>query len=201
MDLIIENVGRRSSRWGDEGDPTDVGDFTLNGYERNALYWNRGQGRFVDVGHLTGANRIEDGRGVAVSDFDRDGRLDLVVQNLDQPAVLLMGKGEVGHWLQVELRGRGGNTDAVGAVVTARLGSTDRVVTRQAKAVAGFLGSPSPVLHLGLGDPERVEALEIRWPSGEEQVLRDLGANQRVRVVEGEDEVRIAHPAPAAQRP
>ena len=62
----------------------------LNGFERNALYWNRGDGRFEEVGYLAGANRVEDGRGVAVADFDRDGQLDMVVQNLDKPAVLLM---------------------------------------------------------------------------------------------------------------
>jgi len=165
-----------------------VGDFTLNGYERNALFWNLGGGRFLDVGFLTGANRIEDGRGVAVADFDRDGRQDMVVQNLDQPAALLMGRGEVGHWLQVELVGRGGNRDAVGALVRAHLDDAgagkSRIVTRQASAVTGFLGSSSPVLHLGLGDAERVERLEIRWPSGEERVLRDVAADQRIRVRE-----------------
>lgn len=167
-----------------------MGDFTLNGYERNALFWNLGGGRFLDVGFLTGANRIEDGRGVAVADFDRDGRQDMVVQNLDQPAALLMGRGEVGHWLQVELVGRGGNRDAVGALVRAHLDDAgagkSRIVTRQASAVTGFLGSSSPVLHLGLGDAERVERLEIRWPSGEERVLRDVAADQRIRVREDE---------------
>ena len=65
MDLVIENVGRRSETWGNEGDPTDVGDASLNGYERNALYWNRGNGRFDEVAYLVHADRIEDGRGVA----------------------------------------------------------------------------------------------------------------------------------------
>ena len=79
MDLIIENVGRRSSSWGEEGDPTDVGQASLNGRERNALYWNQGDGNFEEVGHLAHAGRSEDGRGVAVADFDRDGRLDLAI--------------------------------------------------------------------------------------------------------------------------
>ena len=184
MDLVIENVGRRSSKWGGEGDPTDLGEASLNGYERNALYWNLGGGRFSDVGFLTGANRIEDGRGVAVADFDRDGRLDLVVQNLDQPAALLMGQGAVGHWLQLELEGTGGNRDAVGAVVTARAGPL--TVTRQSATNAGFLASPSPVLHFGVGDAERIDTLEIRWPSGRREVLRDVAADQRLRVREGE---------------
>jgi hypothetical protein len=182
MDLVIENVGRRSEAWGNEGDPTDVGDASLNGYERNALYWNRGNGRFEEVAYLAHADRIEDGRGVAVADFDRDGRLDMVVQNLDKPAVLLMGRGPAGHWLQVELEGTRSNRSAVGALVIAHVG--ERRQLRQVVVGSGFLSSSSPVLHFGLGDAERVDALEIRWPSGTRQWIQDVEANQRLEIRE-----------------
>ena len=182
MDLVIENVGRRSDAWGKPGDPTDVGDASLNGYERNALYWNRGDGRFDEVAYLVHADRIEDGRGVAVADFDRDGRLDLVVQNLDKPAVLLMGRGEAGHWLQVALEGTRSNRAAVGALVIAHVG--ERRQLRQVAVGSGFLSSSSPVLHFGLGDAERVDALEIRWPSGARQRLENVKANQRLEIRE-----------------
>src|SRR5262245_34986750 len=122
MDLIVENVGRRSSSWGNQGDPTDVGENSLNGYERDALFRGRGTGKFTDGGHLVNADRIEDGRAVAVADFDRDGRLDIVVQSLDRPAVLLMAHGGSGHWLEVDLVGAGGNPDAVGASAIAQVG-------------------------------------------------------------------------------
>ena len=183
MDLVIENVGRRSENWSEDGAPTQVGDNSLNGYERNALFWNLGDGRFVDVGYLTQSNRIEDGRSVAVADFDRDGRLDLVIQNLEKPAVLLMGRGEVGNWLQVDLEGIAPNRDALGAVVKARVdGAT---LTRQVAAGSGFIGRSSPTLHFGLGDAERVDALEIRWPSGALELREGVTANQRLRLVEG----------------
>lgn len=179
---MIENVGRRSENWSEDGAPPDIGDASLNGYERNVLFWNRGDGRFVDVAFLAGANRIEDGRGVAVADFDRDGRLDLLLQNLDKPAVLLMGRGEVGNHLQLELEGTRSNRDALGAVVTARVGGTTHV--RQVKAGSGFISSSSPILHFGLGGADIIDSLEIRWPSGERQVLTGVAANQRLRVVE-----------------
>lgn len=182
MDLIVENVGRRSETWSEDGAPTDVGDASLNGYERNAMFWNRGNGHFVDVGYLTGSNRIEDGRGVAVADFDRDGRLDLVVQNLDRSAVLLMGAGEVGNWLQIKLEGTLSNRDAVGAVATVRIG--DQIQVRQVAAGAGYLASSSQVLHFGLGDAERIDELEIRWPSGGRQLFKGLSANQRLSILE-----------------
>jgi hypothetical protein len=185
MDLVIGNVGRRSKEWGKQGDPTDVGDNSLNGYERNALFRGRGDGRFEDVAHLVGANRIEDGRGVAVADFDRDGHLDLLLQSLDRPAVLLMGQGGGGHWLQLDLRGAGANRDAVGATVIAHVG--ERRMTRQRIVGTGFLSVSSPILHFGLGDATQVDALEIRWPGGERQLLREVRADQRVTVVQGED--------------
>ena len=186
MDLVIENVGRRSSRWGGVGDPTDVGDASLNGRERNALFWNRGDGRFEDVGFHAHANRAEDGRGVAVADFDRDGQLDLAIQNLDKPAVLLMGRGARGHWLQLALEGVRSTRDAVGAIAVAEVGG--RRLTRQVAAGQGFVSSSSKVLHFGLGDASRVDRLEIRWPSGGRTVLRDVAADRRIVVREGDAE-------------
>jgi hypothetical protein len=182
MDLVIENVGRRSKTWGNEGDPTDVGDSSLNGFERNALFWNRGDGRFEDVAYLTGADRIEDGRALAVADFDRDGRLDMLVQNLDRPVALLMGKGEAGRWLQVELEGTRSNRGAIGAVVIAHQG--DRKQMQQVAVGSGFLSSSSPVLHFGLGESSQLDALEIRWPSGTHQWIRGVEANQRLEIRE-----------------
>ena len=181
---MIENVGRRSENWSEDGAPPDIGDASLNGYERNVLFWNQGDGRFVDVAYLAGANRIEDGRGVAVADFDRDGRLDLLLQNLDRPAVLLMGRGQAGNFLSLELEGTRSNRDALGAVVTARVAGTTQV--RQVKAGSGFISSSSPILHFGLGDATSVESLEIRWPSGERQLLTEVAANQRLRLTEPE---------------
>ena len=181
---MIENVGRRSENWSEDGAPPDIGDASLNGYERNVLFWNQGDGRFVDVAYLAGANRIEDGRGVAVADFDRDGRLDLLLQNLDRPAVLLMGRGEAGNFLSLELEGTRSNRDALGAVVTVRVAGHTQV--RQVKAGSGFISSSSPILHFGLGDAESVDTLEIRWPSGDRQLLTEVAANQRLRLTEPE---------------
>lgn len=179
MDLIIENVGRRSETWSEAGAPTDVGDRSLNGFERNVLFRNQGAARFRDVGYLTGANLIEDGRAVVVADFDHDGRQDVLVQNLGKEAALLMGRGEGGNWLQVELEGTASNRDAIGAVVIATVGGTRQ--TRQIAVGSGFLASSSPVLHFGLGEATAVDALEIRWPAGGRETYGGLGANRRVK--------------------
>ena len=184
MDLVIENVGRRSEQWGGEGDPTDLGDKSLNGRERNALYWNRGDSGFEEVGYLAFANRSEDGRGVAVADFDRDGRVDVAIQNLDKPAVLLMGRGETGHWLQVSLVTAKGGRDPIGASVVAHTGERRQI--RQLVSGSGFLSSSSRVLHFGLGEAERVDRLEISWPSGARETLHDVAVDRRIELREGQ---------------
>jgi len=182
MDLVIENVGRRSEVWGAEGTPTAVGERSLNGYERNVLFRNQGDGTFVDVGYVTGANRIEDARGVAVADFDRDGQLDLLIENFAKPAALLMGRGATGHWLQIDLDGLAPNRDAVGAVVT--ITTSQGSQTRQVSRGNAFLSCSSPVLHFGLGNVTTVDRVTIRWPSGRRQFLTDVAADQRLYVRE-----------------
>ncbi len=184
MDLVIENVGRRSENWTEAGAPTDVGDKSLNGYERNVLFWNRGGGEFLEVAYLTDSNRIEDGRGVAVADFDRDGQLDLVLQNLDKPAVLLMGRGAPGNWLQLRLEGTKSNRDAIGAVVTIEIDGARQ--TRQVAAGSGFISASSPVLHFGVGAAEGIDVVDIRWPSGQRQRLVGVAVNQRLQLREGD---------------
>lgn len=186
MDLIIENVGRRSRTWSEEGSPTDVGSNSLNGYERNVLFWNRGDQGFVDVAYLTHANRIEDGRGAAVADFDRDGRLDILIQNLDRPAALLMGRGESGNWLQLELEGTRSNRDAIGAIVEIQAGGRKQL--RQVGATSGFLASSERLVHFGLGRETRVDSIEVRWPSGQRERRTDVSANQRLRLREAPPE-------------
>lgn len=147
------------------------------------LFWNQGDDQFVDVGYLTGSNRVEDGRGVVVADFDRDGRLDLVIQNRDRPVVLLMGRGASGNWLEVDLEGTASNRDALGAVVIAHT-ADGRSRARQVAGGSGYLARSSRVLHFGLGEAGTVDRLEIRWPSGHTQVLTEVATNQRLSVKE-----------------
>jgi hypothetical protein len=187
MDQVIENVGRRSKEnWSEAGMPPDVGENSLNGFERNVLFHNQGSGSFVDVGYATESNRIEDGRGVAVADFDRDGRLDLLLQNLEKPAVLLMGRGETGNWLQLSLEGTESNRDAIGAIATVRIGDAQQM--RQVSAGSGFLSSSSPILHFGLGEATSVDSVEIRWPSGRTTKISGVQAGYRFKIREAAGE-------------
>src|SRR5689334_23423442 len=117
MDMF-EGVGRRLDQA--SGSFLNIGQHSLNGRERNCLFRNDGDGTFTDVAFVNDADRVEDGRGLSIFDSDGDGRLDVVVRNYRQPAVLLRNVGPERHWLELRLVGVRSNHDAVGARVRVR---------------------------------------------------------------------------------
>ena len=195
MDMF-DGVGRRQDAR--SGSFLNIGQHSLNGRERNCLFRNNGDGTFVDVGWVNDADRIEDGRGLSVLDWDHDGRPDLIVRNYRQPAELLHNTGPTRHWLELALVGVRSNRDAVGARVRVRTPAGWQL--REVSAGSGYLSGSSLVQHVGLGDAARADEVTIDWPSGARSVLRDLGADRRYVIVEGE-ETALALSAPAPARP
>src|SRR3989442_1384894 len=167
MDMF-EGVGRRLDQR--TGSFLDIGQHSLNGRERNCLFRNDGDGTFTEVGWVNGADRVEDGRGLAIFDYARDGRLDLVVRNYRQPAELLHNQGPARHWLEVKLVGVASNRDAVGARL--RLHATAGWQTREVHAGSADLSGPRLVQHLRLGDATPGDALGNALPSGGPNALR-----------------------------
>ncbi|MBM3279338.1 MAG: CRTAC1 family protein [Candidatus Handelsmanbacteria bacterium] len=155
--------------------------------QRNLLFRNKGDGTFAEVGQSAGpglqVERVS--HGTAVGDYDNDGDLDLFVSDSDAPrCTLLRNEGETGnHFLVIELEGRSGNRDGVGAQVRVRAGGLSQV--REVRANTGYLSSSDRRVHFGLGTQGRAEEVEIRWPGGGAQVMRDVPADQFLRVREG----------------
>ncbi len=135
-----------------------------------------GDGKFIDTARASGNDGIADGRGVAVADFDLDGRLDVVINNNNaEPTLYLNRSSAAHHWLRLDLRSRGANTDAIGAKVRVTLpptvGQPPKVLTRLVEAGSGYASQSAFPVHFGLGEAERVESVEIHWPDGDIQVL------------------------------
>ncbi|MFQ5679485.1 MAG: FG-GAP-like repeat-containing protein [Gemmatimonadota bacterium] len=160
---------------------------------RDQLFWNRGnEDGFFDVSPVAGPYFREShvGRGAAFADYDRDGDVDLFVVNHGEPGVLLRNDGgNRNGWLELRLRGTRSNRQAIGARL--RLLAGGRVQLREVGGQSSYLSQNSLVVHFGLGPGGRADSLEIRWPSGDRQMIRALPRNRLLRVVEGE-EVTVA---------
>ncbi len=135
------------------------------------------------MAYVSGAESRRDGRGFVAADFDRDGDLDLFLVNNNQPAVYLENRAAAGrHWSVIQLRSRFGNSHGIGARVTLVAGGKTQV--REIHAGSGYLSSPAPEAHFGLGRAQTIERLEIRWPSGQRQLLKQLTPNRIIVVKE-----------------
>jgi thioredoxin-like negative regulator of GroEL len=124
------------------------------------------------------------GRGLAVGDLDNDGRVDALVVADNEPMVYLHNRTDGGHFLTITLEGTTSNRDGVGArVIVEAAGSRH---TSQRRGGGSFLSASDPRLHFGLGTATRIDQLEVRWPSGRVDSFRNLDADKRYRVREGD---------------
>jgi hypothetical protein len=124
-------------------------------------------------------------RGVAFGDLDNDGRIDMVVCHLNEPAALVGNVASVGdnHWLGVELHGRG-NRSVVGAKLTLQVG--DRPLSRFAKGGGSYASSNDPRLVFGVGAVKQVGKLTVTWPWGKEQTWEGLTLDRYWNLTEDE---------------
>lgn len=140
------------------------------------------EGLFVDMGPAYGFDDPREGRGLAVTDLDQDGWLDIIVRYLDAPAVRWMGRCGDAGWLQVVLDdSQTANRRGVGSRVEIEADGVSQVRWLQAGGHSVSLSVP-PMAHFGLGDAMVVDVLTVHWPDGGQTVLEDVPARQRVVV-------------------
>lgn len=144
--------------------------------ERKLLHVNLGNGKFEEVGADAGPGLAVEtpSRGAAFADFDNDGDLDILVNNIDgRPELLRNDTGNRSHWIGLKLVGRSCNRDAIGARVTLRTGKGIQVA--EVHPGYSYLSSNDPRIFFGLGSGPVAAPIEvrIRWPGGGEQILRD----------------------------
>jgi len=152
--------------------------------ERKLLYWNEGNGKFRDISMESGPGITTpfNSHGVAAADFDNDGSVEILVNNSHDRPSLLKNYGEHGNWLLVKLEGTKSNRDAIGARVTLRVGTQQQM--QEVRSGGGYISQSDFRLHFGVGTCTKVDAIEIRWPSGTVQRLEKIDVNQILRIRE-----------------
>jgi hypothetical protein len=149
------------------------------------LFENLGGRHFRDVSALAGEalSRPIVGRGLAVGDFDNDGRLDVLIADLEGAPLLLHNKSpSAGHFLTVRLVGSRSPRDGTGARVAVRAGG--RLQVREGGTGGSYLSANDPRLHFGMGTARIVDSVTVRWPSGITQTLRNFPGDRELIVTE-----------------
>ena len=189
---------------------------SFSGHERNCCYLNCGsspdaEGRFANISATSGMDFPDDGRALALVDWDQDGDLDLWISNRNAPRLRFL-RNEIpqpGRFVDFRLVGNGttSNRDAIGARVEVVVGETATVDNKSSTdppprsiktlhAGEGFLSQNSKWLHFGLGSAERIREVTVRWPDGTRETFEDLSTNRRYVLEQGRGEASAIEPKP-----
>lgn len=179
-DLIVNNghvQARKSQR--------EAG---LEHAQRKQLLRNQSNGTFreiTDPALLGDLSTTVVGRGLAVGDYDNDGKVDVLAVAQNAPAQLLKNQTRNNHhWVSFKTVGTKSNRDGIGARFELKAGGARQ--TAQVRAGSSYLSSNDPRLYFGLGQTKQIAELIIQWPSGTREVLRDLAADTFYTVTEGQ---------------
>jgi enediyne biosynthesis protein E4 len=165
----------------------DTKDIGTTFREPKLLYLNQHDGTFRDISKLAGpAIQVPQvSRGLAVGDLFNDGRLEVVIENLEgEPMILQTQGGPRNHWVNFELQAAKGNRLALNARLRATAG--DLVQEDQVQSGGSYLSQSDLRIHFGLAQHEKVDKLEIFWPSGKVETLTNVGADHFYILKEGE---------------
>ena len=165
--------------------------------ERCLLYRNLGDGAFEDISRTAGPglDLVRSGRGVAFGDFDNDGAVDVVVNNQNDPLTLLYNESpKRNNSLLIRTLGTKSNRDGIGARVTVQVGRKRQI--EEVRSGGSYLSQNDLRLHFGLGSAARAERVEVRWPSGTVDVIKNLDADRIIYIEEGRGMVRSLPYAP-----
>ena len=152
----------------------------------NSLLRNNGQGRFVDVSRESGNGMeiVESSRAAGFDDLDNDGDIDVVILNSNAPPSLLRNDTPLkNHWLQISLRGKDGNRDAIGARVSVKAGGKTQV--SEVHSGRGYQSHFGSRLQFGLGRLEEVDEVSVRWPGGATEIFAARKADQHLLLEQG----------------
>jgi len=144
--------------------------------------------------------RAEPSRGAAFGDLDNDGRIDVVVENIDGKPLILHNEGSAAnHWVTFQLAGTKSNRAALGAKIRLTAGGMTQI--EEVRSGGSYLSQNDLRVHFGIGSATRIDSVEIRWPSGMLDALKSLSPDKFYSVLEGKGLVSADQARANASKP
>jgi enediyne biosynthesis protein E4 len=157
----------------------------------NALFLNDRNGGFIDISESAGIDVTDRNRTLIYADYDNDGDLDALISTIDPDSPttkhVLLYRNDLNNglnWLQVELEGVTVNRDAFGAKLQIFVGNDSWL--KEIDGGSSYKSQHSSIAHFGLGTATKADSIEITWPGGEKEMMRNISANQRIKVIQGD---------------
>jgi enediyne biosynthesis protein E4 len=166
--------------------------------EPRILYRNNGDGTFTDVSSSAGAGITiaSSARGLAVGDLWNDGKLSVLISNVNaKPSLLVNDARSANHWVGLKLVGTRSNRDAIGARVTLKVGK--RILVNEVRSGSSYISNSDMRLHFGLGGASKIDLLEVRWPNGSTETFDDQAVDGIRTLKEGSGQASKATSPPA----
>ena len=161
----------------------------LSAYERNRVYLNVDGRHFCDFSFSTFADLDADSRSIVAADFDRDGTVDMLVGSAGGGPLRLFKNDipKTNNRIQLSLKGVESNKQGIGSRIILHCG--EQKIVRDLFPANPFMGSGPAEITIGVGKSEKIDRMEIRWPTGKTQVLADLPVNKVIVITENQSEI------------
>jgi hypothetical protein len=163
--------------------------------QKAQLFVNRGDGVFKYADSVPGGafNQKIVARGASYGDYDRDGDLDVLINENSGPAHLWRNELSGANYLRVRLEGKTSNKEGISSQLMAVVGG--KKMYRRMRTGSSYLSQSEKIVSFGLGESTHVDSLIVQWPSGKEDIIVDLKANQELNVIEGTGRYEVIPPA------
>ncbi|MDY8137963.1 VCBS repeat-containing protein [Aquimarina sp. 2201CG5-10] len=156
-------------------------DKTPNRASTNYFYKNNGDLTFSNIEKEWGFSKPSYSNGAAYADLDNDGDMDMVVNNVDEPAYIYRNNAQqilTNNYLKITLKGGDKNTYGIGTNIT--IWTNEKTMTREQQLTRGYQSSVSEVIHFGVGEFDVIDSLLVEWPDGKIQLQHKIKANQEI---------------------